>query len=524
MSEYTDIPLNDASGNFGDKMAQSFIDESRRVRFGLIRTAPTVLELTYNLPDDRKIIDGFVILLSEKEMDQSTYPSAGIRYVGSTNYAAPLSNIGHAKVVYSRYGIFGDTVDDVGTFSVTNVDPNKVYYASIHPTTNVLDYYVIGIHSYVILNNTECTTPTHTGSIPSACVPPTNPTVGQVYYDLNTNTVSMWNGAIWAPAGTGSVITGSASARPTSTSNPPVAVGDFFYNVDTKDLEIWNGTVWVKANTTFEGIPMYDKIGIGTDGTYDERLNLADVLRKQLGYPALCVELSEDQFNIAIDNALEEFRRRADNAYVQKFIMFPLVAGQQLYYLNDPRMKTDKIVEIINIHRVNIFNVNSMANSIDASVIAQHILGAYYSTMATLDILSVHLITAMGEDYERIFAGNLMFNWNENTRELFIMRNIASPEKVILEAVVERTEQELLRDRYAKQWLQAWAESELILMLGQIRSKYGNLPGPNGGITLNGSELLSMGETMQVELLRQLQDFEVGNGGVNFGNAAFLIG
>jgi hypothetical protein len=50
------------------------------------------------------------------------------------------------------------------------------------------------------------------------------------------------------------------------------------------------------------------------------------------------------------------------------------------------------------------------------------------------------------------------------------------------------------------------------------------LPGAGGGITLNGSELLAMAESMQTEALRQLSDFEAGNGGVNFGNSAFLLG
>jgi hypothetical protein len=89
---------------------------------------------------------------------------------------------------------------------------------------------------------------------------------------------------------------------------------------------------------------------------------------------------------------------------------------------------------------------------------------------------------------------------------------------------MERTEQELLLDRWAKQWLQGWAQSELWEMLGMLRSKYGNLPGPNGGITMNGDTLLSMATEQQNELLRQITDYEAGNGGVNFGNTAFYIG
>ena len=61
-------------------------------------------------------------------------------------------------------------------------------------------------------------------------------------------------------------------------------------------------------------------------------------------------------------------------------------------------------------------------------------------------------------------------------------------------------------------------------MLGEIRSKYGSLPGPSGGITLNGDSLLARATEQQTELLRQIADYEAGNGGVNFGNTSFLIG
>jgi len=62
-------------------------------------------------------------------------------------------------------------------------------------------------------------------------------------------------------------------------------------------------------------------------------------------------------------------------------------------------------------------------------------------------------------------------------------------------------------------------------MLGLIRSKYSSgLPGPTGGLSLNGELLLSEARQDFEELNRQLLDYEVGNGGVNYMNTAFLIG
>lgn len=492
--------------------------ESRQCTLKLSHPTPTTTLLEWSLPVDRTIIDGFVIVLSESVLNISNSPSDGERYTPSTDFNAPIDSINNANVVSAVYSVFGDTLTNTGSVTVTNTDPSKIYYAGIYGCSNVLQYYTTGIQSYPLESSrVDKRSDSFAGALPVSEGPPTNPVLGQVYYDPSLNTVSMWTGAAWIPASVGTVPTGPASSRPLS---PPQ--GQFFYNIDSKQLEIWDGASWVQADTSQQGTPTYDRIGVGTDGSYDERLRLIKVLKHQLGYPAVCVELNEDHFNVAIDNAIEEFRRRADNAYQRRHIIFQLKLDQSVYYMNDPVYKTDKIVDIIRIHRVNTLGLSGLGG--DASVYAQIFFNQFYQS-GLIDILSIHLMQSLAEEYERIFAGNLMYDWDEASRQLTILRKIYRDEKVVLECVMERTEQELLLDRWAKQWLQAWAESELMLMLAHIRGKYSSgLPGPNGGITLNGSELQALGMEMQTELLRQLSDFEAGNGGFEFGNCSFICG
>lgn len=491
--------------------------ESRRSTITLSHPTPTTTKLDWTLPVDRKVIDGFIITLSEIIQNISDAPSDGQRYTGSLDFLTPIDYINNSQVVYAGYGVFGDSITNTGSITVINTDPSKIYYASIHACSNILQYYTNGIQSYPLESSRiEKRSNAYAGAIPFSEGPPTNPILGQVYFNPLNNTVSMWTGAAWIPTGTGTILTGGISLRPTTPTQ-----GQFFYNTDSQQLEIWNSTEWIKADTSQQGTPIFDRIGVGNDGSYDERLRLMNVLNHQLGYPEICVEIGEDAFNIAIDNAIEEFRRRADNAYQRRYVIFELKTDQSLYYLNDPRLKTDKIVDVIKINRVNTLGLSGLGG--DASVYAQVFFNQFYQA-GVIDILSIQLLQSLAEEYERIFAGNLMYDWDESSRQLTILRKIYRDEKVVLECVMERTEQELLTDRWVKQWLQAWAESELILMLGHRRSKYGSLPGPNGGITLNGSELMSQGTEMQVELLRQLSDFEVGNGGFEFGNCALLIG
>lgn len=609
--------------------------EGRDMVISLKKTDPTTATLTWKIPATQTAYDGAVVLLSEEKFSSVNFPEDGVKYAASSNWTAPASTIDHAHVVAAFYGYFGDNTAQT-TVTVTNLDPNKIYYASIHACSNVLQYYTIGVQSYPLESSRfEKSAETFAGSIATASTPPTNPTNGQVYFDPVSNLVLVWNdqqsawiqaskeqtpsgvlppvsanqlifnyideklkffangqwnestptntrvkfGATWVPinvVGTVSILPetptpgdlvyitkASVQAQPAKqylnvfslggwfavasdliqvetspsvwqnvavTSLDPVVktdpriprIGDFFYQTTDKRLLVWNGTEWSQADSDQEGSPSTDKIGVGTDGSYDERLRLMKILKHQLGYPQRCVELSEEHFNIAVDNALDEFRRRADNAYKNAFLPFTLVRGQSTYYLNDPRNKTDKVVNVIKIHRVNSLGLSSIAT--EASIYAQSFYNQIYNG-GNVDLVSVHLMSQLSESFEKIFAGNLMFSWDESSRQLTVLRKLLNEEeRVVLEVAAERTEQELLLDRWAKQWLQGWAESELLEMLGLIRSKYGSLPGPNGGITLNGDQLLNMADQKQTELLRQLTDYEVGNGIGNFGNTMFLIG
>lgn len=607
--------------------------DGRQMSIKASKLNPTTLRLTWNLPQNPTAYDGAVVLLSEEKFSSSNYPIDGTRYSASTDWSSPVDKIDHGQVVAAFYGFFGDDVTQTYV-DVSNIDPAKIYYASIYATSNILQYYTIGTQSYPLESaRFEKQSETYAGSIPYAVVPPSNPSNGQVFFDPTIGKVMVWNSVMssWVQSNQESIQVGSSppiktnqlfyntidstlrffdgnswidcdaqntrvklaathapfhsiqqlsdfpsspiigdfvyviyravvSAPPASElkcytmgswfhpspdlvqvkaggtwvaitsvdypygdKNPEIPrIGDFFYQTTTRDLLVWTGSDWIKADTASEGTPTTDKIGIGTDGSYDERLRIIKVIKHQMGWPQHCVELSEEQFNVAVDNAIDEFRRRADNAYAHKFISFTIRKGQSTYYLNDPRDHTDKIVNVIKIHRINQLGISSL--SAETGLYAQAFFNQLYQG-SNVDVLSIHMMNQLSELYERIFAGNLTFSWDEPSRQLTLLRRInVDFERVLLEVSMERTEQELLFDRWARQWLQAWTQSEVMEMLGEIRSKFGTLPGPNGGITLNGSELLSRAEALQTELLRQISDYEVGNGGVNFGNTAFLIG
>lgn len=375
---------------------------------------------------------------------------------------------------------------------------------------------------------------TQTGWIPLSNVSgridlPKEPESGDFIWNYTTSRAQYWDGDAWQTPSAASTLLNLGSTLVPAFISPMTIegldlidpfLGQLFYNSVTKDLNAWDGTTWRLANTAQAGTPTSDKISIGNDGSYDERIRLIKVLKNQLGWPQSCVELKEEQFNIAIDNALDNYRQWCDGAYRLQYVMFQLVANQQTYYLNNPTDKTDRIVDVGKIHRLNILGIET-ANGNDA-VWSSGILTSYYSAVQ-VDILSLHLLSSMSEEFQRLFAGDLTFLWDEPSRELLVTRKIYRNEKVIIECNMERSEQELLVDRWCKQFMQNYALAECKMMLGMIRSKFtSGTPGAAGTITLNGEMLISEARQDMAELKQSCLDYEYG-GHVNGGNQSFLF-
>ena len=614
---------------------------ARQFDMDISRPTPTTILLTIRRPvadvpgHVASIIDGAVITLGTKALTSNGYPNDGVQYTNASTAfgAVGAATIDGVQVVAFFSGILGlpfpagtlsaDGTTNEFTVTVTDTDPNTIYFASVHAATNVLQYYPIGIQSYPLeASRVEKDSSSFAGSIPSLPSAPVSPAPGTVYYDQQLNSIQYWDSvqAVWIPTRSDQILSGDinpgilghtymlgssvlqvfdgstyVTASPTNfqvrvgagwttlgavgaSVGFPVtpSVGDFvynfttqriqywdgstwlvptptntlfftgsvwvpaftvpfsyegsglpipyvgllFYNTATHQLNVWTGAAWATANTAQQGTAISDKIGIGNDGSYDERLRLINILKAQLGYPAVCAELSEEQFNIAIDNALDTYRQLSIGGYEQRYMVYQLIANQQIYHLNSPVDRTDSVVTVMKVHRMNLFGVTgSGPDNTWGQAWAQN---WYNMAGGTGDLLSVHLVHAWSEEFQKIFAGDIPFTWNEARRELRLSRAIRVGERCVLEVELERSEQELLLDRWCKQFIQNWAIAECKEMLGMIRSKYSSgTPGPAGTITLNGETLLAEARQDFTELKQALLDYEYQN--AEHGNVSFLF-
>jgi len=369
------------------------------------------------------------------------------------------------------------------------------------------------------------------------------PDTGDLWYDTTTSTLMMWNGTTWVespPLATATVSTdGTIVFTATSTgSGSNVDVGrsiaddEIFFSLNQQPTFscMFVGTDGLSC------LPTYEQEGIGTDGTEDEHRRLADDIRKQLGHPVVQVELTKGQLDEAIRIAIQELRRNSSAAYRRGFMKLYVNAGKQIYKLTKPTAETDsegngysladgqyghdKIVQVMGCFRItSAFMTSAHGSGVFGQVVLQHLYN-----MGTFDLLSFHIVSQYIETLEHLFASRITFNWNESARSLTLHQYFSTPETILMDVAVERTEQDLLTDRFTGRWIERYALAHSKRILSQIRGKFASLPGAGGGVSLNASDLAQEANDEFEKLQAELDNYVVNNVEEYGMNCEFIIG
>jgi hypothetical protein len=371
---------------------------------------------------------------------------------------------------------------------------------------------------------------------------------GYYWYDESTNLLKSFTGTVWQSV--------TFVTQPVAN-----AVGGFWFNSVNDQLYMWDGKSWVAstglASVEFSpaqtavgksvlsfftrdigciadievlsdadlllthltqpviytdpiggddgrrGGALYNQLGVGDDGSPDERRALHNDIRTILGDPATQVELSKQQLDLCINLALKELRKFSSYSYKRNVFFIDLKPNQQTYLLTKKCVGFNKVVGINSIHRSRGMALSTA--SIDNDAFTYAAIQRLY-TMGTFDMLSYHLVSSYMEEMETLFASRIMFNWHEFERELGLFSRITRKERVLVDGYFERTEQDLMLDRQTGLWIQRWATAEAKLMLSQTRGKFQSLPGPNGSTSLNASDLQQQARDEMEALREQLED------------------
>lgn len=241
------------------------------------------------------------------------------------------------------------------------------------------------------------------------------------------------------------------------------------------------------------------------------RQDLANRVLVRLGGNIVDVELGPDELEEAIRTALGKFRQLSSNSVEEAHVFLEMQETKSEYFL------PEQITEVREIYRRGLGRTQGGVtfDPFNAAFTNFYLLeSGRQGGLATF-----RLFTEYQELIGTMFGEHIMFNWRPSQHRLEIIRNIRAPETVLLWVYMERSDDEIIKDIYAENWMIDYSVAVSKVMLGEGRGKFSQIVGPQGGTTLNGDQLKNEGVTDQERLENEI--FEYGSGEEPL---SFLIG
>lgn len=246
--------------------------------------------------------------------------------------------------------------------------------------------------------------------------------------------------------------------------------------------------------------------------TDNKRAEITDYIRMRLGDGIVDVELDKEHYEMAIKQALVKYRQRASNSTEESYAFLDLLPETQEYIL-PPEVQTVKVI-----HRRGIGSVTGTTAS-QFEPFASGYLNTYMLVAGRVGGLTNYELFV---DYQklamRMFGGFMNFTFNPVTKKLIIVRKMpfgyAGPdqaESVLLHIHNIKPDQMIFSDTYAFPWIQEYAYSFAKRILGEARSKFQSIVGPQGGTSLNGDALKSEAQTEMDKLEEDLKTYVDGS-------------
>ena len=117
----------------------------------------------------------------------------------------------------------------------------------------------------------------------------------------------------------------------------------------------------------------------------------------------------------------------------------------------------------------------------------------------------------------RLFGGFVNFEFNPVTKKITLLRKFsADGEQIVLWTYNLRPEARLLQDRHAGPWVQDYALALAKYTLGEARSKFSTIAGPQGGTSLNGDALKAEAQVEIDKLDEELRNYVDGSDPLSF--------
>jgi len=238
-----------------------------------------------------------------------------------------------------------------------------------------------------------------------------------------------------------------------------------------------------------------------------------DYVNAMLGGGMIDVELDPVHYETALTKALTRFRQRSDNSVEESYMFMPLIED-----VNDYQLPS----EVIEVRKIFRRSIGSRTGGGDGGSIYEPFNLAYTNTyllsgstqlggLATYDFFAQYQ-----ELVGRMFGSFIEFKWNTTTKRLTILQRPRAQEEVLLYVYNYRADDQLLDDYLAKQWIKDYTLANCKYMLGEARSKFATIAGPQGGTSLNGDTLKAEAQQEMEKLEQEVSQAVAGGAGYGF--------
>jgi hypothetical protein len=229
-----------------------------------------------------------------------------------------------------------------------------------------------------------------------------------------------------------------------------------------------------------------------------------DYVRYTLGDGMIDIELDPIHYETALKQALIRFRQRSSNSVEESYSFLELQMDTNTYQLPN---------EVISVR--NCFKRNIGANSGTSSQYEPFEAGFvnfYMIQSGRVGGLSTYfLYSSFLKEAAKMFGGYINYKFNNVTKELTIMRRPrADKETILLWTENYRPDVTLLTDIYSNPWIREYTLALCMMMIGEARSKFSTLPGPQGGTSLNGADLIARAKEKIEKLEGEITNYMAG--------------
>jgi len=280
----------------------------------------------------------------------------------------------------------------------------------------------------------------------------------------------------------------------------------------TPNLSLFTDRLFNPTTGTGAGHIAFDaNLQAQLDTVAEKHNEIIDYIRLSLGDQMIDVEADKEHYEMGIKQALLRYRQRSSNSAEESYAFLDLLPETQEYIL--PR-------DIMNVRAVFRRGIGSVSGTTASQFepFASGYLNTYMLVAGRVGGLTNYELFV---DYQKLamkmFGGYMNFTFNRVTKKMTIVRKMPfgyagttggagvtgdQYESVLLWIDNYKPDIMILNDNMTFPWIQDYALAFVKISIGQARSKFASIAGPQGGTTLNGAALLQEGK----ELMERLDD------------------